>query len=165
MVIFWAWNLQNSKFHLQLSKFLYFSSNVQNFIPDKRQESPNPGSRLHFIRHVIAWAFQNTTLHSMSFRDPELSISKFSIQIQISTLFKINSKTLGLQNCLVFPFYPQDSEFQIFSQENDLDSFNMDFSFELSHFISDSALLSAISKIILLQNRPIEATSFQNFSN
>ena len=66
--------------------------------------------------HIIAWAFHITALHSMSFRGPELLISKFSIQIRISTLFKIDFKTLGLQNYQFFPFYPQDSEFQnIFS--------------------------------------------------
>jgi hypothetical protein len=48
----------------------------------------------------------------MSFRGPELSISKFSIQIRISTLFEIDFKTLGLQNYQSFPFYPQGSEFQ-----------------------------------------------------
>ena len=77
--------------------------------------------------HIIAWAFHITALHSMSFRGPELLISKFQSRLEFQLFSKSISKPWVFKIINSSHFTPRTLNFKIFPQENDLDSFQYGF--------------------------------------
>ena len=163
MVIFWARTLQKSKFHLQLSKFLYFNLRCSKIYSWQETDSSKSWFKIAFHKtwHCISLHEHLISLHCTAchFEIQNSWFQNFQSRLEFQLFSKLISKPWVFKIINSSHFTPPGLWIsKYFLRKTIWIVFNMGF----SHFISDFALVT-ISNIFLLQNRPTRANSFQKF--
>ena len=131
MVIFWARTLQKSKFHLKLSKFLYFYLRCSKIYSWQETDSSKSWFKIAFHKtwHCISSHEHFISLHCTTchFEIQNSWFQNFQSRLEFQLFSKLISKPWVFKIINSSHFTPRTLNFKIFSQENNLDSFQYGF--------------------------------------
>ena len=131
MVIFWARTSQKSKFHLKLSKFLYFYLRCSKIYSWQETDSSKSWFKIAFHKtwHCISLHEHPISLHCTAchFEIQNSWFQNFQSRLEFQLFLKSISKPWVFKIINSSHFTPRTLNFTIFPQENDLDSFQYGF--------------------------------------